>query len=142
MIFSIIALAPKNLNSLFKTSNHVHCYKTKSISNKCFYNNNNSIITESSRHYFVFTGTKLWNCLPVSLKTLNKSKFKRNIRTLLLQALENANDYINLEQIMNYMKVQFHIDFSLSFAHYSYTVSVKENLCNHYTAVQSQLLSL
>ena len=94
--------APKNLNSLFKKSNNVHRYGTRSISNQCFYID--SIRTESSRRSFIFTGTKIWNCLPVSLKTLNKFKFKRNIRTLLLQALENANDYINLDQIMNYMR--------------------------------------
>ena len=85
--------APKNLNSLFRKLNNVHRYGTRSTSNQCFYID--SIRTESSRRSFIFTGTKIWNCLPVSLKTLNKSKFKRNIRTL-LQALENANDYINL----------------------------------------------
>ena len=72
--------APKNLNSLFKTSDHVRYYKTRSISNQCFYID--SIRTESSTRSFTFTGAKIWNCLPVSIKTLSKSKFKRNIRTL------------------------------------------------------------
>ena len=57
-------------------------------------------------------GAKIWSCLPVSLKTLNKSKFKRNVRTLLIQVLEHANDYINLDQsITSYCSILLHINY-------------------------------
>ena len=96
---------PVNLNNLFRLSEDVHQYKTRSTSNKCIFIDR--VETESSRRSFVFTGTKIWNSLPVSIKSLNKLKFKAKIKSSLLAILEKKDEFLNVDQIMNEIKA-FH----------------------------------
>ena len=94
--------APTNLNKLFKLSSESHHYETRSTSNQCFYVE--SINTETMRHSFVFSGSKIWNGLPTSLKKLRKAQFKTKIKNTLFNILKVADDYIDFAQILNFIE--------------------------------------
>ena len=94
--------APINLNNLFILRSELHYYKTRSALNQCFYSE--YIKTEQKKRSFVSVGSKIWNGLPVSLKNLNKRQFKKQIKNLLFSILEKADDYIDFDELLKYIK--------------------------------------
>ena len=96
---------PDNLNFVFRSLEDVHRYTTRSTSNKCIYVD--GVRTESCRRSFGFMGAKIWNSLPVSIKSLNKFKFKTLIKSISLDILENANDFLDIDQIIDELKASY-----------------------------------
>ena len=97
--------APDNLNCLFRSLEDVHRYTTRSTSNKCIYVD--GVRTESCRRSFRFMGAKIWNSLPVSIKSLNKFKFKTLIKSISLEILEKADDFLDIDQIIDELKALY-----------------------------------
>ena len=56
---------------------------------------------------FQFMGVKIWNSIPVSIKNLNKSKFKTRIKSISLEILEKADDYSDIDQIIDELKALY-----------------------------------
>ena len=99
--------APDNLNCLFLCSSleDVHRYTTRSKSNKCIYVD--GVRTESCKRSFHFIGIKIWNSLPASIKSLNKFKFKTRIKNISLEILEKADNYLDIDQIIDELKSSY-----------------------------------
>jgi hypothetical protein len=45
-------------------------------------------------------GVKIWNCLPRSIRNLNKSTFKKKCKRMLLEILNTCDDYVDLAYII------------------------------------------
>ena len=45
-------------------------------------------------------GVKIWNCLPLSIRNLSKSTFKKKCKRMLLEILNTCDDYVDLAYIM------------------------------------------
>ena len=52
-------------------------------------------------------GAKIWNSLPVSIKSLNKFKFKTLIKSISLEILEKADDFLDIDQIIDELKALY-----------------------------------
>ena len=96
---------PDNLNCLFRSLEDVHRYTTRSTSNKCIYVD--GVRTESCRRSFRFMGAKIWNSHPVSITSLNKFKFKTLIKSISLEILEKADDFLDIDQIIDELKALY-----------------------------------
>ena len=75
--------APGNIQDLFQDISDIHSYNTRSSVSNNFY-------TQSSRlsiqvNSFCRIGTKIWNEMPMSLRKLPKTVFKRKIKQILLK---------------------------------------------------------
>ena len=52
---------------------------------------------------FSISGALIWNSIPLSIKTLKKNQFKRELKGRLFEILEKEDDYIRISDI----RVQF-----------------------------------
>ena len=43
---------------------------------------------------------KIWNCLPLSIRNLSKSTFKKKCKRMLPEILNTCDDYVDLAYIM------------------------------------------
>ena len=43
-----------------------------------------------------------WNSIPLSVKTLNISNFRKKIKSLLLNVLGNGDNYLNVNHVIEY----------------------------------------
>ena len=97
-------LVPSNLKDLFVPTAKIHFYNTRaSISNNFYIQKSN---TEIKRKSFSRIGAKLWNEIPTKLRALPKATFKKKIKMILLNILENEDSYKDLESIIS--KVNFY----------------------------------
>ena len=53
---------------------------------------------------FTRISVSVWNSLPDSVKTLNLSNFRKKIKSLLLNALDNEDNYLNVTYCIEYFK--------------------------------------
>ena len=44
----------------------------------------------------------IWNSIPLSIKTLNVSIFRKKIKSLLLNVLANEDNYLNVNYLIEY----------------------------------------
>ena len=51
---------------------------------------------------FTRIGVSIWNSIPLSVKTLNVSNFRKKIKLLLLNVLGNEDDYLNIKFLIEY----------------------------------------
>ena len=49
--------------------------------------------TEKMKKSFTRIGVSIWNSIPLSVKTLNISNFRKKIKSLFLHVLDNENNY-------------------------------------------------
>ena len=59
---------------------------------------------EIQKNSFSRLEAKLWNEIPIKLRTLSKHKFKFNIRASLLDILETGDTYYEIDEIILKMK--------------------------------------
>ena len=83
--------APQNICDLFTCSSDLHTHNTR------FSDAGNLRIQLNS---FSIFGAKLWNYLKPDLRKLRKQPFKNNIHQLLLAALGNEVDYVDVPTLM------------------------------------------
>ena len=91
-------VSPILIQNLFKKSNYVHNYSTRSASRGEFYVKSSR--TEIQKHSFPRSGTTIWNSLPQNLRNESKKNFKCNLQALLRSILESEDDYINIPEII------------------------------------------
>ena len=94
--------APRNIRDLFQDISNIHPYNTRSSATHNFY-------TQSSRlsiqlNLFSRIGTKIWNEMPLSLRTLSKHDFKRKIKRVLFDILSSEDSYLEIRNIIQKVK--------------------------------------
>ena len=94
---------PGNIQDLFQDISDIHSYNTRSSVSNNFY-------TQSSRlsiqvNSFSRIGTKIWNEMPISLRKLPKTVFKRKINQILFEILASEDCYIDLPVIIQKVKL-------------------------------------
>ena len=47
-------------------------------------------------------GVSIWNSIPLSVKTLNISNFRKKIKSLLLNVLDNEDNYLRVNYLIEY----------------------------------------
>ena len=58
--------------------------------------------TEKMKKYFTRIGVSIWNSIPLSLKSLNKSAYQNKIKKLLLDVLNCEDDYIEVSKLIKH----------------------------------------
>ena len=53
---------------------------------------------------FTRIGVTIWNSIPHSVKTPNLSNFRKKIKRLLLNTLDNEDNYLNVSCLIEYFK--------------------------------------
>ena len=92
--------APKRFLDNFAKINTKHHYNTLLSAKECFsvkFSGPEKIINSSTR-IAVFIG----NSIPLSVKTLNISNFRKKIKSLLLNVLGNEDNYLNVNYLIEY----------------------------------------
>ena len=92
--------APKRLLDNFAKINRKHHYNTLLSAKECFsvkFSGPEKIINSLTR-IAVFIG----NSIPLSVKTLNISNFRKKIKSLLLNVLRNEDNYLNVNYLIEY----------------------------------------
>ena len=52
---------------------------------------------------FTRIGVTIWNSIPHSVKTPNLSNFRKKIKSLLLNTLDNEDNYLNVTYLIQYI---------------------------------------
>ena len=94
-------LATQNISRLFNTIDQVHVYNTRS-SSRVDYEIKFSRLHKQSKS-FSRLGAKIWNCIPPSIRNLQKQSFKKKVHDCLLQILSQTNDYPDLPTLLGHM---------------------------------------
>ena len=80
-------------------------HKFAKISTKHHYNTRLSVKfsrTEKMKKSFTRIAVSIWNSIPLSVKTLNISNFRKKIKSLLLNVLGNEDNYLNVNYLIEY----------------------------------------
>ena len=93
-------VAPINLINQFTKTRTMHNYNTRSSSNECFTVKTSR--TEEMKKSFPRIGVSIWNSIPLSLKSLNKSAYQNKIKKLLLDVLNCEDDYIEVSKLIKH----------------------------------------
>ena len=78
----------------------MHNYNTRSSSNECFTVKTSR--TEKMKKSFTRINVSIWNSIPLSLKSLNKSAYQNKIKNLLLDVLNCEDDYIEVSKLIKH----------------------------------------
>ena len=62
----------------------------------------NSLELKKMKKSFTRIGVSIWNSIPLSVKTLNVSDFRKKIKSLLLNVLGNEDNYLNVNYLIEY----------------------------------------
>ena len=92
--------APQSLLNKFTEINTKHHYNTLLSAKECFsvkFSGPEKIINSLTR-IAVFIA----NSIPLSVKTLNISNFRKKIKSLLLNVLRNEHNYLNVNYLIEY----------------------------------------
>ena len=120
---------PSNLLDLFTRVDSVHSYNTRSASAGKFYINYSRLKQQS--HSFSRIGCKIWNLLPESLRTKNKTSFTKCLQDRLLKFLQHKETYVDIHTIIQ--KGQFFlysIVYNLLFCLKCYHVKIDQTLAD------------
>ena len=82
--------APQNISRLFRKSNLIHPYKTRSSSSGNFY-------IQYSRLNF---GARVWNCLPPQVHQLPRKQFKKKVREILFAIFHAEDTYVEAPTLL------------------------------------------
>jgi len=94
--------APSNILNLFQDVSNVHSYNTRSSASNNFYTQSSSLSIQANS--FSRIGVKVWNGIPLEIKNLTKSSFKKKIKQTLFSILRSLDRYIYLPEIINEVK--------------------------------------
>ena len=92
--------APQSLLNKFTEINTKHHYNTRLSTKECF--SVKFSRTEKIENYFSTIAVSIWNSIPLSVKTLNISNFRKKIKSLLLNVLGNEDNYLNVNYLIEY----------------------------------------
>ena len=96
-------LAPKNIIDLFTQIYTVHSHDTRaSIMGNYLVKYSRTTIQKNA---FSRIGAKIWNSLPKYLRNRQKKEFTKELHTLLLNILDNEDDYVDVPMIVQRMSV-------------------------------------
>ena len=96
-------LAPKNITDLFTQVATVHTYGTRaSIAGNYQIKYSRTTLQKNA---FSRVGAKIWNSLPKYIRNLKRKEFAKEMHTLLLNILNNEDDYLEVPMIMQRMSV-------------------------------------
>ena len=84
----------------FAKINTKHYYNTRLSAKECF--SVKFSRTEKMKTSFTRIGVSIWNSIPLSVKTLNISNFRKKIKSLLLNVLGNEDNYLNVNYLTEY----------------------------------------
>ena len=87
--------APVNILNIFQNTSDIHSYNTRSSKSNNFYIKQSKL--EIQRKSFSHVGVKWWNEVPSCIRELPKRAFKKRIRSILLDILQNENTYPDIE---------------------------------------------
>ena len=59
--------------------------------------------TKKMTKSFTRIGVTIWNSIPHSVKTPNLSNFRKKIKSLLLNTLDNEDNYLNVTYLIEYI---------------------------------------
>ena len=86
-------LAPKNITDLFTQIDTVHFHGTRaSITGNYLVKYSRTTLQKNA---FSRVGAKIWNSLPKYLRNRKKKEFTKELHTLLLNILDNEDDYVD-----------------------------------------------
>ena len=100
-------LSPPQITNSFNFQSNIHPYNTRSLSRGNFFVQYSRL--EKQNKSFSRVGVKVWNSLPVEMRHTSKADFKRKIHNLVLQKFLEADDYIDLPDLIknwNILKTQ------------------------------------
>ena len=92
-------VAPINLINQFTKTKTMRNYNTRSSSNECLTVKTSR--TKKMKKSFTRIGISIWNSIPLSLKSLNKSAYQNKIK-LLLDVLNCEDDYIEVSKLIKH----------------------------------------
>ena len=84
--------APQNISRLFRKSNLIHPYKTRSSFSGNFYIQHSRL--NQQHNSTTRFGARVWNCLPPHVRQLPKKQFKRRVREILFAILHAEDTYV------------------------------------------------
>ena len=90
--------APKCLLDKFAKINTKHHYNTLLSAKECF--SVKFSRTEKMKTFFTGIAVSNWNSIPVSIKTLNISHFRKKLNHYLLNVLGNEDNYLNVNYLI------------------------------------------
>ena len=99
-------VTPLKLKDLFIPTVKIHSYNTRSSVSNNFYIKKSKL--EIERKSFSRIGAKLWNEIPVKLRTPPKLLFKKKIRMILFNILKSEDSYEDLESIISKVRKYSH----------------------------------
>ena len=71
-------LAPDNIKNMFTELSSVRSYRTRSVTNENYYVE--QVGTENMKRPFSISGALIWNCFPLSMKTLQKKSIQKRTK--------------------------------------------------------------
>ena len=77
---------------------NMHGYGTRSATRGNYYVKSSRL--EIQKNSFSRSGTCVWNSLPLKLRHVNKSRFKKELRVSLLNILKSENEYIGVSELI------------------------------------------
>ena len=99
----------------------------------------NSLELKKWKNLFTRIGVSIWNSIPLSVKTLNISNFRKKIKSLLLNVLGNEDNYLNVNYLIEYfVKLTWYVVYtsSCNFTLFQITKSpVLEFICKVFLSV-------
>lgn len=95
-------LTPANINSAFTKTSTIHKHKTRSSAHNNFFIENSKL--GKMRNSFLRLGPRIWNSIPSTTRDLPKASFKKEIKHILFDLLSEADDYLEVSQIINNIK--------------------------------------
>ena len=90
-ITAVCLLFLLNMLKLFQKTSNIHSYNTRSSTSGKFFVKSSRL--EIQNNSFSRLGVKLWNKIPRYITDLPKRTFKRVLRKLLFDTLENMNPH-------------------------------------------------
>ena len=80
--------------------NFINQFTARASSNECFTVKTSR--TEKMKISFTRIGVSIWNSIPLSLKSLNKSAYQNKIKKLLPDVLNCEDDYIEVSKLIKH----------------------------------------
>ena len=91
--------APINIINLFTKSGSVHSYNSRSAAADNFYVEHSRL--ELQKQSFSRAGVRLWNNVPVRLRNLRKTVFKKELHQIFISILKEENAYNDIPAIIH-----------------------------------------
>ena len=95
--------APRNITDLFIDTKSIHSYNTRSSASHNFHIKPSKLQIQLKA--FSRLGARIWNEIPTSLRDKSRSMFKSELHNILLKMLRTRDDYLNISQIGQAIKL-------------------------------------